>query len=73
MRLTTEQIKHLPTGTKLKVFYSGSEWGENFGKVFNVIKVGNTLYHYTEFNNIDEINDSDGYEIEAAIKEIKWL
>jgi hypothetical protein len=70
MRLTANQIKNLPDGTKLKIFYSGSKWAEDFGKVFNVVKIGNTLYHFTEFDDIDDIDCSDGYEIEAAIKEI---
>ena len=68
MKLTANQIKELPDGTELKVFYSGSMWEEDFGKVFNVIKVKNKLYHYTSFDNIDDIDGSDGYEIEAAKK-----
>ena len=71
MRLTANQIKNLPDGTELKLFYSGSEWGEDFAKVFNVVKFNNRLYYFTEFENIDDIDHTDGYEIEAAIKEIK--
>lgn len=68
MKLTANQVKNLPDGTKLKIFYSGSEWDKDFGKVFDVVKVGNALYHFTEFDNIDDIDCSDGYEIEAAYK-----
>ena len=71
MRLTANGVKALPDGTILKIFYSGSEWDDDFGKTFDVVKIGNKLYHFTEFDNIDDIDITDGYEIEAAIKEKK--
>ena len=70
MKLTANQVKNLPDGTELKLFYSGSEWGDEFGKVFNVVKYGNRLYHVKDFDDIDEIDCNDGYEIEAAIKNV---
>lgn len=69
MRLTAKQVNDLPNGTIVKLFYSGSEWDEYFGKVFNAIKINDRLYHFTEFTDIDDLNGYDGYEIEAAIKE----
>ncbi len=69
MRLTADQVRNLPDGTRLKIFYSGSKWAEDFGKVFDVVKVGYKLYHFTEFDEIDDIGCADGYEIEAAIDE----
>jgi len=68
MRLTANGVNALPDGTILKIFYSGSEWDDDFGKAFDVVKIGNKLYHFTEFDNIDDIDITDGYEIEAAIK-----
>ena len=67
MRLTADQVRNLPDGAKLKIFYSGSEWDEDFGKVFNAVKIGNNLYHFTEYDSIDDIDCADGYEIEVAI------
>ena len=69
MKLTANQIKNLPDGTIIKLFYSGSKWNNDFGKVYNVIKAGDKLYHFTEFDAIDDIDALDGYEIEAAIME----
>ena len=60
MRLTAKQVNDLPNGNILKIFYSGSEWDEDFGKVFDVIKVNDRLYHFTEFNDIDDLNDYAG-------------
>lgn len=68
MRMTSNQIKKLPNGTKLKLFLSGSGWDEDFGKVYNVIKVNdNELREIT--NNwweINEIDEKDDFSIEAA-------
>ena len=71
MILAKEQVEALPNGTILKLFYSGSDWEEDFGKVFNVVKVNNKLYHLDNsiFDNIEDLGINDGYEIEAAIKE----
>lgn len=68
MRLTKEQIKRMPNGSIFKIFYSGNDWEEDFGKVFTVIKRGNRLYHTTCFDEIDEIDDRD-YEIIVAAPE----
>lgn len=69
MRLTIDQVKALKDGVILKIFYSGSKWDNDFGKVFNAIKLNNKLYHIQDFNFIEEMNDSEGYEFEVAIQE----
>lgn len=68
MRLTKEQIKALPNGSIVTLFYSGNDWKEDFGKVFTAMKKENRLYHITGFDDIDEIDDRD-YEIIVAVPE----
>ena len=69
MRLTREEIRNLPDGTKLKIFLSGSEWGEDFGKSMTVFKIGNQLFEYKPFCEIEDIDCGDQLDIQAAIKE----
>lgn len=71
MRLTANQIKELSDGTKLKIFLSGSEWEEDFGKSITVFKFGNQLFEYNPFCEIENIDSGDQLDIQAAIKEIK--
>ena len=68
MRLTEKQINDLPDGTKLKIFLSGSEWGEDFGKSMTVFKFGNQLFEYNPFCEIEDIDSGDQLDIQAAIK-----
>jgi len=69
MRITKEELKKIPNGTKLKIFLSGSNWEEDFGKTFNAIKYNDNLYVVTDFYDL-EIDDP-GYEVEVAIKNKK--
>ena len=71
MRLTANQVKNLPDGTKLKIFLSGSEWEEDFGKSMTVFKFGNQLFEYKPFCEIEDIDSGDQLDIQAAIEEIK--
>ena len=67
MRLTANQIKNLPDGTKLKIFLSGSEWGGDFGKSMTVFKFENRLFEYKPFCEIEDIDSGDDLDIQAAI------
>lgn len=67
MRITKEELKKVPDGTKLKIFLSGSNWEKDFGKTFNAIKFNDNLYVITDFYDLDI--DDPGYEIEVAMKE----
>lgn len=71
MRITREEIEKLPDGTKLKIFLSGSEWGEDFGKSMTVFKFGNKLFEYNPICEIEDIDSGDQLDIQAAIKEFK--
>ena len=68
MKLTQEQVKDLKDGTELKVVYTGSDWEEDFGKVYNVVKIGNKLYHIDAHDDIDDIEENIGLDIIAIIK-----
>ncbi len=68
MLLTKEQVKKLPEGTICKVFYSGWAWDNDFGKSYNAIKVNGRLYHYKDFDDIEDMNDKE-YSFEVAINE----
>ena len=69
MRLTANQIKNLPDGTKLKIFLSGVDWEEDFGKSMTVFKFGNQLFEYKPFCEIEDIDSGDQLDIQAAIDE----
>lgn len=69
MKVTPLNIKKMPDGTKFKVFLSGGHWDDEFGKVKDVIKIGDKLYECGDYFNIDEMNEYDGYEFEVAINE----
>lgn len=69
MRITKEEIERLPDGTKLKIFLSGSEWEENFGKSMTVFKFKNQLFEYNPFCEIEDIDSGDQLDIQAAIDE----
>ena len=69
MRLTANQIKNLPDGTKLKIFLSGSDWEEDFGKSITVFKFKNQLFEYNPFCEIEDIDSGDQLDIQAAIDE----
>lgn len=66
MRVTKEELKKIPDGTKLKIFLSGSNWEEDFGKVFNAIKFNDNLYVVADFYDLDI--DDPGYEIDVAME-----
>ena len=69
MRLTQQQVRALKDGQELKVVYTGSEWGSEFGKIYNVVKIGNRLYHINDYDEINEIEEyRDGYDIIAIMK-----
>ena len=69
MRLTEKQVKALPDGTQLKIFLSGTEWNEDFGKAYDVIKIKDKLCIWNnDFFDINDINAKDGYELEVAQK-----
>lgn len=70
MLLTKEQVYKLPEGTECKVFYSGCAWDNNFGKSYNAIKANEKLYHYIDFDDIEDMNDKE-YKFEVAINENK--
>ena len=57
--LTLEEIKNLPEGTFCNVIYTGHGWDEKFGKVFPSIKIGENLYHYTGYDNINDNHFED--------------
>ena len=71
MRLTKEQIKDCPDGTLFKLFYSGNFWDDDFGKAVDVVKIGKRLYRYTDFFEINEIDEPD-YETEVASNDRKF-
>ena len=71
MRITREEIEKLPDGTKLNIFLSGYEWGDDFGKSITVFKFKNKLFEYKPFCEIEDIDSGDQLDIQAAIKEIK--
>ena len=69
MLLTKEQVKQLPDGTKFKIFLSGSAWDNDFGKAYDVIRIGNELRRITpdwwDINEMDDNDDGD-YSYEVA-------
>lgn len=69
MRITRKEIEKLPDGTELKIFLSGSEWEEDFGKSIAVFKFRNQLFEYKPFCEIEDIDSGDQLDIQAAIKE----
>lgn len=65
-RLTYENCKNLPDGTILRLIRTGEEWEDDIFKACTVIKSNSRLYEISSgFWYIDEIDDKDGYEIEA--------
>ncbi len=69
MRLSQKEIRELPDGAQFKVIYSGSGWDKDFGKIYDVIKVENKLYHVIGFDEVDEIDDnSEDLDIIAIMK-----
>jgi hypothetical protein len=68
MKITNkEQFNELPNGTIFKLFLSGEEWEEDFGKTPWVIKKDNRLYEIN-FDNWYDFNDcllDDGYNVEV--------
>jgi hypothetical protein len=69
MRITKEEINKLPDGTKLKIFLSGIDWEEDFGKSMTVFKFGNQLFKYEPFCEIEDIDSGDQLDMQAAINE----
>lgn len=69
MRITSMNLKKMPDGAKFKVFLSGGHWDDEFGKVQEVIKLGNRLYNVGDFFDIDDMDKFDGYEFEVALNE----
>lgn len=81
MKLTYEQVKNLPNGTKFKIFLSGTAWNEDLGKTFNVMKFEDKVYLVKDFFDIDDFRDEsyegdyDEYEdftIDVAITKKEW-
>ena len=56
----------MPDGTRLKVFLTGNNWEDDFGKVQTVVKIKDKLYIADEFHYIDDVDCSDGYDMVAA-------
>jgi hypothetical protein len=69
MKITREEIEKLSDGTKLSIFLSGSEWGEDFGNSITVFKFGNKLFEYKPFCEIEDVDSGDQLDIQAAIRE----
>lgn len=71
MIMTSNKIKQLPNGTKLKLFLSGSGWDEDFGKVFNVVKINDNELREVTSNwwEIDEVDIKDSFSVEVAYNE----
>lgn len=69
MRITRGKIEKLPDGTRLKIFLSGSEWEDDFGKSITVFKFGNKLFEYKPFCEIEDVDSGDQLDIQAAIRE----
>ena len=68
MILTKKQVEGLPDGTILRVFMAGNYWEEDFGKVKKVIKLKDRLYNFSDFFNINELDDDDpGWDIVVAL------
>lgn len=70
MRITADEIRNLPDGSKIKLFLSGDYWDEDYGKVINTIKVKDRLFVVDEFYGIEDLeihDETDEYfAIEAA-------
>ena len=70
MRITADEIRNLPDGSKIKLFLSGNNWDEDYGKVINTIKVKDKLFVVDGFYGVEDlevIDDKDKYfTIEAA-------
>lgn len=58
----------MPDGAQFKVIYTGSDWEEDFGKIYNVVKVGNKLYHIDAHDDIDDIEENTGFDIIAIMR-----
>lgn len=70
MRITADEIRNLPDGSKIKLFLSGDNWNEIYGKVVNTVKVKDKLFVTNGFYDIEDlevIDKTDEYfTIEAA-------
>lgn len=71
MRINTqEEYDKIPDGTLLKLFFSGSSWGNSFGETISVIKIGDRLYKVADWFQFNERNDYtdpyDDYTFEIA-------
>ena len=71
MRITPDEIRNLPDGSKIKLFFSGDYWDEYYGKVINTIKIRDKLFVTDEFYDINDLeltgDEIDKYlTIEAA-------
>ena len=62
MRITREKIEKLPDGTKLKIFLSGSDWEEDFGKSMTVFKFKNQVFEY-KLLEIEDMGSGDQWII----------
>ena len=59
------EIKDSPDGTVFELLHVGREWGDDWGKKVNVMKCQNKLFYFTDYIDIDEIDDID-YEVLVA-------
>lgn len=71
MRITPDEIRNLPDGSKIKLFLSGDDWHEDYGKVINTVKVKDKLFVISEFYDIEDLEVTDDkidkyFTIEAA-------
>ena len=71
MRITSDEIRNLPDGSKIKLFLSGDHWDEDYGKVVNTVKIKDKLFVTGEFYGIEDLEIYDDkidkyYTIEAA-------
>ena len=68
MILTQEQVKNYPDGTAMTVFLSGSEWDDDFGRSYTVVKYGDRLVKTSDWFSINEMNNDEGYEFNVAVR-----
>lgn len=66
--LNAKQLYALPDGTIVKVWYTGTEWLDEQGKVHRAVKVGDKLFDISGYNYIYEVDEKDGLEM-AVIKD----
>ena len=72
MKITPDEVRKLPDGSKVQLFLSGDGWDEEYGKVLDAIKIKDKLFVIEGFYDIEdlEIEEEDElgryYTIETA-------